>query len=83
MDHSTTPTADYGCLPTGEKCCFTAKADCKQCGDEARRPSKFFGCQGELWSPRDRLVYEWSWAGYMQGSAEPPRLPVTVNLKDK
>ena len=37
--------------------------------------------QGELWKAQSRLVYEWSMAGYQQGNAPIPNLPVTVNLK--
>lgn len=36
--------------------------------------------QGELWSPRDRLGYDWGFAGYQTGRT-PPLLPETVNLK--
>jgi hypothetical protein len=74
-------TVDYGCQKNGDKCCFDARPGCAKCGADARRPSRLFGCKGELWSPRDRLVYEWSWAGYQQGSADPPSPPATVNLK--
>lgn len=33
-----------------------------------------------MWSPRDRLGYDWGFAGYQTGSS-PPVLPVKVNLK--
>ena len=36
--------------------------------------------QGELWNVRDRLGYDWGFAGYNNGLV-PPLLPVRVNLK--
>eukprot|EP00878_Enallax_costatus_P046209 GHUV01055908.1.p1 GENE.GHUV01055908.1~~GHUV01055908.1.p1 ORF type:complete len:118 (-),score=24.45 GHUV01055908.1:27-380(-) len=36
--------------------------------------------QGELWDPKDRLVYDWGFAGYNGGSM-PPTLPVKIDLK--
>jgi hypothetical protein len=41
------------------------------------------GTQGESWDARGRLGWEWSSAGYKEGTAEPPVLPVAVNLKDE
>ena len=49
-------------------CCCCCKLYCMCC------------IQGELWDPKDRLVYDWGFAGYNGGSM-PPTLPVKVNLK--
>lgn len=37
--------------------------------------------QGELWNIQGRLVYDWTYAGYKQGAAPIPVLPVTVDIK--
>ncbi|KAF8072832.1 hypothetical protein HT031_000492 [Scenedesmus sp. PABB004] len=71
----------YGCLSNGTKCCFaTTDPACPRCPPDAGAPSILWGCNGELWSPRGRLGYDWGWAGYRFG-ATPPVLPVAVNLK--
>eukprot|EP00879_Flechtneria_rotunda_P032519 GHRR01035736.1.p1 GENE.GHRR01035736.1~~GHRR01035736.1.p1 ORF type:complete len:835 (+),score=148.35 GHRR01035736.1:180-2684(+) len=71
----------YGCFSNGTKCCLAVTAGCPRCPANYVQPSRLWGCTGELWTPRDRLVFDWGWAGYKASSQTPPKLPVTKNLK--
>jgi hypothetical protein len=33
-------------------------------------PSRFFGCNGELWDPTSRVSVDWGFAGYRQGGCD-------------
>lgn len=49
-------------------------------GAATTTPSALYGCQGELWSPTQRLL-DYSYAGYMAGDAPIPDVPVLADLK--
>jgi Pectate lyase superfamily protein len=38
--------------------------------------------QGELWSARGRLSYDWGYAGYRHSTAPPPSHPATSDLRE-
>ncbi|KIZ02518.1 cellulosome enzyme, dockerin type I [Monoraphidium neglectum] len=71
----------YGCFSNGTKCCTKPTTGCPNCPSNPMIPSELFGCQGELWKATGRIGYEWSWAGYQQGSASIPWVPQVANLK--
>lgn len=72
----------YGCDETTRaKCCFTATSTCPKCGTVYRTPSILWGCGGELYDPRGRLV-DWSYAGYGYGEKEIPTVAQGANVKD-
>jgi hypothetical protein len=58
-----------------------AGASSASAGERSVQSSKLWGDHGELWSPASRLP-DFSHAGYRDGEASPPEVPIAANVAD-